>query len=380
MKILFISHEATRTGAPLILLHLLKWLKGNSQNIQFDVLLINGGVIEDDFKKECTNTFIYSELFIQKPLKFTEILKESIKSKFGIKRKKEGLLFFEKIASNNYDLIYANSIASIPKAVKIKKHFQKTNLIVHVHELDTIIKMVLPDFKNYLKEINKFIAVSALVADNLIENYNIDAALIDVIYEFGMIEPKNVQKNNKIFTVGASGTTHWRKGDDIFIQVANFIAKNYSAEIEFVWVGNAVNNKLIIESDIKKLDLQNKVKFVGEHPDPIHFYQNFDVFLLTSREDPFPLVCIEAANLGIPIICFEKATGTSEIIKKGGGFVVPYLDIQMMAEKIIFYNNNMVKRIEDGKKAKELFAEFTVDKIAPLLYQTIISQSQSKSL
>jgi len=51
-KILFISHEASRTGAPLILLHLLKWLNKNTENLQFDVLLIKRGAMADDFRKD----------------------------------------------------------------------------------------------------------------------------------------------------------------------------------------------------------------------------------------------------------------------------------------------------------------------------------------
>lgn len=369
-KILFISHEATRTGAPLILLSLIKWLKSNTQNIQFDVILINGGNIVDDFKKVCDNTFVYSAS--EKPLKFKDILKEKVISKLGIKKEKDEILFFKKIASNNYNLIYANSIASIPIAVKIKQNSLASKLIVHVHELNTIIKMMLPHFDAYIKDIDKFIAVSQLVRNNLIGKYGIDKSLIEVVYEFGVVEEKKIKKDNAIFTIGASGTAHWRKGDDIFIQVANYIYINYpNAEIEFVWVGNTFNNKLIIEADIQKLGLTSQVKFVGDQQDPIRFYKNFDVFLLTSREDPFPLVCIETANLDVPIICFEKASGTTEVIEKGGGFIVPYLDVQAMAEKVIFYYNNPVKRSEDGRRAKELFDQFTLDKIAPLLYEEI---------
>ena len=42
MKILFISHDAGRTGAPLLLLNMLKWLKGN-RDLSFEVLLMKDG-------------------------------------------------------------------------------------------------------------------------------------------------------------------------------------------------------------------------------------------------------------------------------------------------------------------------------------------------
>jgi glycosyltransferase involved in cell wall biosynthesis len=371
-KILFISHEASRTGAPLILLHFIKWLNNNIKNIQFDVLLIKNGAIAGDFEKECTNTFIFSE--IHKPLRFSEIIAKKIFSKLGIKQKQKEKLFFKNIASNNYNLIYANTVATIAIAVKIKKYCQSSKLLVHIHELNTIIKTVAPDFSNYRKYVDKYIAVSYQVKNNLIDNCNVHENLIDVIYEYGIVNEDAVSKDNKTFTIGASGNAHWRKGDDIFIQVANYINKNYpQAKINFVWVGNNLNNKYIIEDDIEKLGLKQVVSFVGEQTNPINFYKDFDVFLLTSREDPFPLVCIEAANLKKPIICFEKASGTAEVIKKGGGFVVPYLDIEAMGEKIMYYYNNPSKLNEDGLMAQELFANFTPEKICPQLYESMSS-------
>lgn len=374
-KILFISHEASRTGAPLIILNFIKWLKEHDRNIQIDVLLINGGAIEEDFKKECTNTFIYSDFFGQKQLKFAEIVKKKIKSRLRIKGKEKKELFFENVIRNNYDLIYANSIVSVPIAAKIKQISQNANLLVHVHELETIIKMMLPDFANYIKYIDQYIAVSKLVQKNLVSNYAINKDKIDVVYEFGIIKENHLKKTNQFFTIGGSGTAHWRKGDDIFIQVANYIVKHFpEAQIQFIWVGNTVFNKYIIEADIKKTGLNDRIKFVGDQTEPAQFYRNFDVFLLTSREDPFPLVCIETANLSIPIICFEKASGTTEVVSKGGGFVVPYLDIQAMAEKIMLYYNDEAKRIDDGQKAKQLFDVFTLEKIGPQLYEKIILQ------
>src|ERR1700704_1052659 len=41
-RVLFIGHEATRTGAPLMLLHLLRWLRDNT-DIDFDLLIRSDG-------------------------------------------------------------------------------------------------------------------------------------------------------------------------------------------------------------------------------------------------------------------------------------------------------------------------------------------------
>ena len=48
------------------------------------------------------------------------------------------------------------------------------------------------------------------------------------------------------------------------------------------------------------------VHFVGEQREPAPFFAAFDLFLSTSREDPYPLVNLEAAAAATPIVCFDE--------------------------------------------------------------------------
>jgi hypothetical protein len=48
-KVLFIGHDASRTGAPLLLLELIKWLTSNS-SIKPSVLLKQGGELEAEYE------------------------------------------------------------------------------------------------------------------------------------------------------------------------------------------------------------------------------------------------------------------------------------------------------------------------------------------
>jgi glycosyltransferase involved in cell wall biosynthesis len=100
---------------------------------------------------------------------------------------------------------------------------------------------------------------------------------------------------------------------------------------------------------------------------------------MTSREDPFPLVCIEVGMLGKPIVCFEKATGTAEIIEKGGGFIVPYLSVEGMAEKIIHYYNNPIEKEQHGEFNKTAFAQFTPEIGCPQLFSIIENTLKNKN-
>jgi glycosyltransferase involved in cell wall biosynthesis len=61
---------------------------------------------------------------------------------------------------------------------------------------------------------------------------------------------------------------------------------------------------------------------------PLDYLSVFDIFALTSREDPYPLVVLEAALLQKPMVCFEKAGGAQDLIETDAGLIVPYLSLK----------------------------------------------------
>jgi glycosyltransferase involved in cell wall biosynthesis len=75
--------------------------------------------------------------------------------------------------------------------------------------------------------------------------------------------------------------------------------------IKFVWVGyQSAEEYAQAVYEAEKLGLEKTVIFTGLKESPQDYYQLFDLFLLSSREDPFPLAALEAAALGKPLFCF----------------------------------------------------------------------------
>ena len=78
-KILFISHEATRTGAPILLLNFLNWLKKNS-DIEIEILFKeskgNKGALINEFKT-LGNVYSLDNSIIKNVLKVNKSLKSS---------------------------------------------------------------------------------------------------------------------------------------------------------------------------------------------------------------------------------------------------------------------------------------------------------------
>ena len=79
----------------------------------------------------------------------------------------------------------------------------------------------------------------------------------------------------------------------------------------------------------------------------------FDLLALTSREDPYPLVVIEAALIGIPAVCFNRSGGMVEFIGEDAGTVVPEGSVEQFAEAIIELKTNPKLLQDKARNARE---------------------------
>jgi glycosyltransferase involved in cell wall biosynthesis len=168
------------------------------------------------------------------------------------------------------------------------------------------------------------------------------------------------------FVVGGCGLTTWRKGADLFIQLAAAINRlKPNNNIKLFWTGN--NGKEFMnqyEYEEERLAITDKLFFIGQKSVPANYFQVFDVFALTSREDPFPLVVLEAASQNKPVICFENSGGIPELIANNkGGVTVPYGNVEEMAKQIIHLQEQPEKLTLMGIEAGGLVEKFDVDVI-----------------
>ncbi|MDJ0688713.1 MAG: glycosyltransferase family 4 protein [Xenococcaceae cyanobacterium MO_188.B32] len=366
-QILFISHDASRTGAPIIFLNFLRWFKQNT-DIPFKILLRKGGPLESEFAKIAPVSIFYKE----KPAKRNLVTR--IFNRLGFQSHKRNAYINsikDKLIQDNIGLIYTNTVVNGDVLEFLAD--LKCPVICHVHELEIIIQKYTESFAQVKKHTLSYIAVSKAVKRNLIENHSIPEEKIKLVYGFIPTATHNVksdrQEQKLIFEqlgispeakiVCSSGTTDWRKGTDLFIQLALSVSKRYVDPVHFLWIGGQTKG-LQFERlcyDAKNIGLEKYVHFLGVQPNPLDYFATCDVFALVSREDPFPLVCLEAASLGKPIVCFDNAGGEKEFVEDDCGFVVPYLDIQTMADKVIHLLENRDLREQMGSRAMQKVRE-----------------------
>ena len=127
-----------------------------------------------------------------------------------------------------------------------------------------------------------------------------------------------------------------------------------------------------LQQDVKAAGLEGIVHFVGSSPKPLDYFAAFDVFALTSREDPYPLVCLEAASFGKPILCFAGGGGEPEFVEDDCGFVVPYLDIEAMADRVLELMDSPELRQRLGTSARaKVRARHDIEIVAPRILEVI---------
>ncbi|MDQ3534012.1 MAG: glycosyltransferase family 4 protein [Bacteroidota bacterium] len=360
-KILFISHDASRTGAPLLLIWLIKWLKINKA-IDPYVLLLNDGVLKNDFE-EIAKTFLWENSF--QNLSFLKRL--FVKFKLLSVRSNYQKHLLNKLKTIGPDYLYFNSIVSSPLIPFLKGQLGCPT-ILHVHEYKSIIHQfdLDGDVSNGFKYVDQFITVSEIVNQNLLLNYGIKNENSIIVYEyidFTRYKPIPKKLNSERIIIGGGGLVHWRKGVEFFIIVANYFKKKYpKINIEFWWIGVVKpNDRIYLEQDIIKLGLQDTVFLKGEIIEMSDVLNEIDLFLITSREDPFPVIAIEAAYHYNPLITWNQAIGTKEIIEKGCGETVDYMDFEAMSKAIYHIVNDVDLYNNYAQNSHKVSLELSID-------------------
>lgn len=371
--ILFVGHESSRSGAPFTQLHLMRWIKKNTSH-KMVLVLLKGGDLVPEFEE-------LADVYLVNNPKFA--FHYRVWSKLNRMSGREHNNTINKLITYAPDVIFASSLLAINYGVKLKEIIG-VKLICNIHELDSpFFHAPKEPYADSMQKSDWLMMGSNAVKKFYLTNFPIDPDKVSVIYDFTADEKPepsaltdikkmyNIPQTAKI--VGGMGSLQWRKGPELFLYVARELL-NQSPDTYFFWVGGSKESPeykfLARESEL--LGLENRVVLPGEQADIHSYYNAFDVFLLTSREDPFPLVCLESALAETPIICFKESGGMPEFVRDDAGFVVDYLSIDQMAQKALLLLNDDALREQMGAVARDrALNHHTISKLGPSILKLI---------
>ncbi|MCB9507436.1 MAG: glycosyltransferase [Myxococcales bacterium] len=151
--------------------------------------------------------------------------------------------------------------------------------------------------------------------------------------------------------------------DHITLVDAFRIVANVDPSAQLVIVGTGAEERRIA-AHVEALGLSGNVIMLGSRSDAERLMVAYDVIALSSRREGLPLALLEGMAAGAPVV----ATDVGEVRKltSGGcGQIVPPGDAAALADALLVYARDPVRRAADGIRARErVVAGYSADAMA----------------
>ena len=270
------------------------------------------------------------------------------------------------IIITTYDFDKFCCILSLPYRFVIESHICMSSVIQESRQKNVISKCIAKWFdKINFRNLNKAYCLVSLTNKDKKEwekNTNIP---IFIIPNFVTYFPENIipysERQNRIICVGR---LTMQKGFDYLIDAWSLISNNYPEwKIDIFGHGE-------LEEDLNKMIMYNNLESsIIIHKPTERIYEEYEhstIFILSSRYEGFALVLLEAMSCGVPCISFDCPNGPSDIISQGeNGILVPYADINKLAESIEWMIEHNQDRQKMSENARNTAHSYTQDLIMP---------------
>jgi glycosyltransferase involved in cell wall biosynthesis len=319
-RILLVGHDAFPSGAQQLLLNIGKTLRG-AYGVDIEFLLLGGGALESEYAAVAPLTIV----------KDRPTLAARIRD----------------LASRRFSAAIVNTSGAGDATPLLAAHGIPCTLLVH--ELPRLLreKALEGSARAGIASARHVVFASAFVCERVIEALGLPAS--DQL----LIRPQGSYKRMTYDAVEADairrelgidkraplmlgvGYADMRKGFDLFLQVWR-LAHARRPDAHFCWVGGIDPNlKEWLAGELADSIRTGTLHMVGYRNDVGAFFSAASAFLLTSREDPFPTVALEAMSVGAPVIAFDRGGGIADFLKEESvGHVVPYCDAPAMAMQL----------------------------------------------
>jgi glycosyltransferase involved in cell wall biosynthesis len=311
-KILLVGHDAYPHGAQILLLNIGRVMRrGFGMEVEF--LLLEGGPLVTQYSDVAPTTVATSE---------------------RERREKSQELYRRGFQRGVVNTSAAGDMARLLAGIGIV-----TTVLVHEMPRLLLEKRLLPAMANIAVFAREIFFPAPIVRDKFLALCPELRARPIIMPQgsYSKIEPtadarKQVRSDLGIlddeFVAVGLGYADLRKGFDLFIQIAKTMHMR-DPRWHLVWVGHLDSTT----TQYLSLDLDNaaeryKLHVIPFTNDVMPYLAAADLYLLTSREDPFPTVVLEALQAGIPAIAFQGSGGMADMItEKNAGTVVELGDV-----------------------------------------------------
>lgn len=340
MRILLVTHETSRSGAPRVAIMMARGLVEQGHDLR--VMARFPGPLLSEFRSVAP-TEVEPFHRVRRRLRSVKALSLGA---FIV----DLVVVSAMVLRHRPDLIYVNSAAA---AIYLRPaRWLGRRVILHVHESAEVVQDFL-DRARAPKALSNLdiVACSPVVQRDIammtgrdledvpmIPSVPDDSAVMALSTDYPDIEYRPGE-----LVVGCCGSVEYRKGADLWEEIAARARTALSGyDVRFVWVGQGDN--------IARPSGRSQVEFIGSRANPYAHMSRFDIFALPSRDDPFPLVVIEAMLLGKPVVAFDVGGVSRQI--GDTGVVVPVGDVAALVDRIVRLLIDESTRRSLGAKAR----------------------------
>lgn len=290
------------------------------------------------------------------------------------------VMFLRKlIREEGIGLVYTNTITCIDAAIAAR--LTGVAHVWHIHEIfsgHTGLKIYMPSF--FMPTVIGMLSDKVIVPSNSVRkeiegrlskhkiqliNNGVDLRRFNFINSTdvakGIRDELCIPKSTRI--IALIGTFLEIKGQADFIEAAKIVSNNIHDTV-FVLVGKGGKAYTdVIKKKVKKLELDDKIYFMGFREDIDRVICSLDILISASWIESFSRVILEGMAMEKPVVATECG-GPEEIVVDGEtGFLVPIKNPYSLADAIIQLLTDENKAIEMGRKGRQRVEElFTVKK------------------
>ena len=142
-----------------------------------------------------------------------------------------------------------------------------------------------------------------------------------------------------------AGRPGWRKGTDRLAAVAFELGRRGVAA-SLGWVGGTPAG-----ADAVWVEARDPIRWFPEVEDPWAVLAAADCILVPSREDPLPLVALEAGDHGLPVVATPTG-GLSSLLADGRGFLTQGQDLRSMCDQVSRVLSSPAEAQEAGERLR----------------------------
>lgn len=321
-RVVLVGHDAFPSGAQQLLLGTARMLHA-AFGVECEILLLDGGALLEDYAGQAPTTVIASDAQLSAKL--------------------------QSLAEAGF----ASAVVNTAAAARVTPYLKAAGLrtVLQIHELPRIIreKHLVASARAGVDAADRVVFAAEFVRDSILAELGVVADERMVVMPQGSYRDVAFSEADGAaarlgFGLGAQdrmvlgvGYADLRKGFDLFLQLWRLLqAPGGPGRTCLVWVGGmdpALRDWL--GAEIAEAEACGTFRMAGYRDDMAAVFSAADAFVLTSREDPFPTVVMEALGAGLPVFAFDRAGGIPDMLRETGeGCVLPYGDVVAMADAV----------------------------------------------